>query len=412
MRGRRVNEPVWYRRHKDRSEKFARVLEHDSGTSDDAEFGDELAMVAALRELGTKPAIGDAGRERILNAIKADAPAGMFSDAPAERHTPGPVPVRLMGTATRQRKRKASLLAAATAASIVALGAFGIQIAEDALPGDLLYDFKRTTESISLDLTFSENGRALKLLEIASKRVAEMESLVERDRADGGATADDVAVFDAVLTDFTRTATAASAGVTAYSTQSDGKDLATLHSWAAATTDQLAAIDTGVPAETANRFATSIELVRQIEGRAAALLARMNCYSITSGRADALGVLPAETTCEPPAGEAKQLDVLPRVSSKPATGAPGGSDSTAAQGSGSGDEGSVDAPNASDAVPNETSVPAGQPDPDQVDELPSLPKPSLPGTNRETERSGDDGTTTATKTTQPPLPELPDIGLG
>lgn len=404
-----MNEPVWYRRQKDRSEKFARVLEHDAATSDDAEFGDELAMVAALRELGTQPALDTAGRDRILGAIKADAPAGMFSDASAERHTPGTVPVRVMGTGTRQRKRKASLLAAATAASIVVLGAAGIQIAEDALPGDLLYDFKRTTESISLDLTFSENGKALKLLEIASRRVAEMESLVERDHTDGGATAEDVAVFDAVLTDFTRTATAASAGVTAYSTQSDGKDLEILHSWAAATTDQLVAIDTGVPAEVANRFATSIELVRQIEGRAAALLARMNCYSITSGRADAIGVLPAETTCEPPAGEAQQLDVLPRASSKPATDAPGGS--TEAQGGESGNDGSLDAPDASDAVPHEASAPTAQPDPDQVEELPSLPQPSLPGMNRETDRSGDDGTTTAAKTTPPP-PSLPDVGLG
>ncbi|MQA60810.1 MAG: hypothetical protein GEU86_04805 [Actinophytocola sp.] len=403
-----MNEPVWYRRHRDRSENFARVLEHDASTSDDAEFGDELAMVAALAELGTEPALDTAGRERILNAIKADAPAGMFDDAPAERQTPGPVPVRVMGTATRQRKRKASLLAAATAASIVALGAFGIQIAEDALPGDLLYDVKRTTESLSLDLTFSENDKALKLLEIASRRVAEMESLVERDRTDGGATADDVAVFDAVLTDFTRTATAASAGVTAYSTQSDGKDLATLHSWAAATTDQLVAIDTGVPAEAANRFATSIELVRQIEGRAAALLARMHCYSITSGRADALGVLPAETTCNPSADEAQQLDVLPRVSSEPATAAPRGT--TAAQGGKTSKEGSLDAPNASDAVPSEASAPGTEPDPDEVNELPGLPKPSLPGVNQETDRSDDDGTTS--ETTTPRLPQLPDIGLG
>lgn len=405
-----MNEPVWYRRHKDRSENFARVLEHDASTSDDAEFGDELAMVAALAELGTEPALDTAGRERILNAIKADAPAGMFDDAPAERQTPGPVPVRVMGSGTRQRKRKASLLAAATAASIVVLGAFGIQIAEDALPGDLLYDVKRTTESLSLDLTFSENDKALKLLEIASRRVAEMESLVERDRTDGGATAEDVVIFDAVLADFTRTATSASARVTSYATQSDGKDLEILRDWAAATTDQLAAIDTGVPAPAANRFATSREIVRQIEGRADALLARMHCYSITSGRADVLGVLPAETTCKPSADEAKQFDVLPRVSSEPATAAPRGT--TAAQGSETSNKGSVDAPDAPGAVPSEASAPGAEPDPDEVDELPGLPKPSLPGVNRETERSDDDGTTTEAKTTTPRLPQLPDVGLG
>jgi len=309
-----VNEPVWFRQNRDASDRFAAVLDDASGSVHEDEFADELALVGMLQSLGDEPVLEPSRRERMRAALLAEAEATPLALAGKEHDAP--VPIRRMTTVSRRTRRKASLLAAATAAGVVAFGAIGIELAQNALPGDLLYDVKRTTEAISLDLTFSEDGKALKQLEMASTRVAELVALTERDAADGGASVDDVAAYRAVIADLNSTAAAASRSVTTYGPRTDGSDLRTLRDWAHNRVAELQAIQPAVPGGVLPEFESSVDLMGQIEQRAVALLERLSCDQITSGRADRLGALPAEAACA--AVDDQRGDVVqPRASSHP-----------------------------------------------------------------------------------------------
>ena len=67
------------------------------------------------------------------------------------------------------------LAAALAVMLVIVLGGGGVVIASDgALPGDLLYPVKRTTESVRLALTFSDTAKAELHLDFAERRVEEL----------------------------------------------------------------------------------------------------------------------------------------------------------------------------------------------------------------------------------------------
>lgn len=368
------------------------------------EFADELAVVGMLRDLGDEPTLSTSARERMRAAVLAEAQSTPL--ALAERKAGSTVSARRITpvTVSRRTRRKASLAAAATAAGVVAFGALGIELAQTALPGDLLYDVKRTTESISLDLTFSPDGKALKQLEMASTRVAELRALTERDAADGGASLDDVAAYRSVIADLNSTAAAASRGVTAYVPQTDGADLRTLRDWAGEHAAALTALRPAMPEAVVRELEGSVGLIGQIEERALALLDRWQCEQITSGRADRLGALPAEAACQSAEG-VPGVSVEPRASSQPKVvehkSKRAGQDGPRTPSSGTG---------ASSQQPGQ--LDAGAPGDSDDTDPPALNLPELPSED-------DGGPKTDTPTSVPRLPlltELPkldlDLGLG
>ncbi|GAA5104378.1 DUF5667 domain-containing protein [Haloechinothrix salitolerans] len=404
-----MNEPVWYRRDRDRSDRFAQLVD-GADTHDDHEFADELAVVSALRELGSQPALDKSGRDRILAAIEAKSATAVVDDSTDTAHESAtgdasePVPTHTIqhaDTIKHRQKRKASLLAAATAASIVAAGALGIELSQTAIPGDLLYDLKRTTESIALDLTFSEEGRARKHIEIASTRIDELTALVERDDADGGVTADEVTDYRSTLIDFDRSAIIASRVITDNAAEKDDRrDLTMLRDWAMRAGDRMATLRTSIPDSVTNRFSRSSELVRGIEDRAVALLGRSHCATIVSDESDIIGVLPATGQCDATEGGREQVAVQPKASTA----------STKAEKSG---------PDAASPLPA-TTAPAPDLDPtgrtsapkdtsdDTTDEpltVPELPEPSLPGTD-------DEQIEESSEASSPGIPLLPELGIG
>lgn len=394
-----MNEPVWFRQNRDASDRFAAVLDDASSSAHQDEFADELALVGMLQSLGDEPALEPSRRERMRAALLAEAEATPLALAEKSATVASTaVAARRIGSVSRRTRRKASLLAAATAAGVVAFGAIGIELAQNALPGDLLYDVKRTTEAISLDLTFSEDGKALKQLEMASTRVDELAALTERDAADGGASVDDVAAYRAVIADLNSTAAAASRSVTTYGPRTDGSDLRTLRDWAHDRVAELRAIQPAVPGAVLPEFKSSVDLMGQIEQRAVALLERLSCEQITSGRADRLGALPAETPCaavDDPRGDVVQ----PRASTRPKVvednSTRTGDQDQQAPATGSGD-------GAGDGTATDPG--AGQPTGAQP---PALDVPDLPDTVDEPKAG--------TPTTAPALPlltELPEIDLG
>ncbi|MGH3433100.1 MAG: DUF5667 domain-containing protein, partial [Thermocrispum sp.] len=72
-----MNEPVWFRQNRDASDRFAALLEHaGDGRADDpaaAEFGDELAVVGMLRDLGAEATLTDSTRDRMRAAVLSEA---------------------------------------------------------------------------------------------------------------------------------------------------------------------------------------------------------------------------------------------------------------------------------------------------------------------------------------------------
>ncbi|MGH3518467.1 MAG: DUF5667 domain-containing protein [Haloechinothrix sp.] len=292
-----MNEP-WYRRSRDRSERFARALERGATHHDDAEFGTELAVVSALRQLAAEPTADSATRERIRERVLA-----------GEISAPTPHP-REAGGAPRPPRAHRGILITATAAGFLGLGLLSIQLSENALPGDFLYDIKRTTEAISLDLTFTDGDKAVKHLELASVRVGELEALVAEHDAEGAGGAEDPAVYRSLLDDFDDAARNGSRSVTLLATQTDGKDLSMLGNWAAELAERMTAIKAGMPTEVIGRFDASIDLLGKIERRADALAGRMSCYQITSGAIDELGARPAEGACTASPASYDLLDLL------------------------------------------------------------------------------------------------------
>lgn len=404
-----MNEPVWYRRNRDESDRFARLVD-GADTHDDHEFADELAVVSALRELGSQPALDTSGRDRILAAIEAKSATAVadttedtvdVAETSSSVSEPVPMHPRQSTEALRHRqKRKASLLAAATAASIVAAGALGIELSQTAIPGDLLYDLKRTTESIALDLTFSDEGRARKHIEIATTRIDELTALVERDDADGGVTADEASDYRSLLVDLDRSAITASRVITNNVDESnDRSELTMLRDWAMQAGDRLATLNPSIPDSVANWFGQSTELVRGIEDRAVALLGRTHCTTVVSDESDVIGPLPATGRCDATSGGREQVAVQPKASSE----------STKAEKSGPDVTSPLSQPKAPKLDPtSRTSKPNDSGD-DATDEpltVPELPKPSLPGTD------GDEPVEKSSEASSPGIPLLPELGIG
>lgn len=393
-----MNEPVWFQQGRDRSDRFARALEHGEGEHADAEFSEELALVSALRAAGSETALDQRGKDRIFAAIMAEAPMAESGTRADDARDDAPaVSARRLPVLDKRRKHKASLLAAATAAGIIAFGALGIELARDALPGDFLYDVKRTTESIGLDLTFSEDGKALKYLEIASTRIEELAGLVERHQT-GVVGVDELPVYRAVIVDLDGAAMAASRGITAYAPQSDGQDLRTLQSWASRNHARLAEIRPTIPQAVVNRLDLSIELLRQIDERAQALLQRMNCELITSGDTDQLGALPSDDTCEDQSRQ-QRIPVLPKASSQQNQSGAKGAESSAEPNR---QEASRGAESTDSPAPTTAEAPADAGVPGV--EVPELPEASAPPVERKTNEQ--------TSTPLTLFPRLPVPGVG
>lgn len=56
-------------------------------------------------------------------------------------------------------------------------------VARDTLPGDFLYGFKRASENVQLSLTFNEAQRGVLADQFNQRRLAEIEQLIEQNRA-------------------------------------------------------------------------------------------------------------------------------------------------------------------------------------------------------------------------------------
>ncbi|WP_410638227.1 DUF5667 domain-containing protein [Amycolatopsis sp. lyj-346] len=259
-----------FARERAESERFARALE-PSPVRRDGEFADELALVGALRELGAAGAPDLETRQRIRAEI-----AGRLETAAAT------TPRR------RWRPRTADLVAAALFLFLV-LSGLTLVLSRTALPGDPLYTVKRAGESTALGLTFGEQEKARKHLEFATNRITELGELA----AKGAGEADYRTAYDDFATDLR--AGVARMSATATSDGGGTQALSDVRLWARNQAARLASQP--LPADAAPVFGDVRDLLGKVQERTSGLVARMNCYQITTGASDELGPLPATGEC-------------------------------------------------------------------------------------------------------------------
>ncbi|GAB3137828.1 DUF5667 domain-containing protein [Amycolatopsis sp. NPDC004378] len=252
-------------------DRFARALE-PSPKQRDGEFADELALVGALRELGAAGAPDLETRQRIRAEI-----AGRLETAAA-------TPRR------RWRPRTADLVAAALFLFLV-LSGLTLVLSRNAVPGDALYGVKRAGESTSLGLTFGDEARARKHLEFATNRVTELGEMA----AQGASQAD----YQTAYNDFAADLKAGVAQMATVATSDGGgaQALADVRLWARNQEARLAEQRPTLPASAAPVFDDVRNLLGKVQERTSGLAARMNCYQITTGTSDDLGLLPATGEC-------------------------------------------------------------------------------------------------------------------
>jgi hypothetical protein len=192
-------------------------------------------------------------------------------------------------------RRRAGIVSAAALVMMVALASTGVFLSRDALPGDALYGVKRVAEQVGLALTFDDEARAQRQLELAALRLDELSRLVARNEqaaADANLLAQTISEFGTATSEGSRTLLADEQVVT-----SGG--IGDLQAWAAAQAARLAALRSELPQPVVAQADSSIALLGRVLGRTEALQARADCSEIVSGIVDEVGPLPAVGLCAP-----------------------------------------------------------------------------------------------------------------
>jgi hypothetical protein len=230
--------------------------------------------------------------------------------AMAAVRTPAPPPVSPLrrfltdGVPTPARWRTRLTAGLAGAALTVTALATMVAVAEDARPGDVLYDVKRGTEQTQLALAGDARGQTL--LDLAATRLDEVRSLV-----DDGATAlpaagssssgetvlaagaDPALVVETLETMDAQTAEGAAWLAERAVTTESADPLQLLSSWAASQSDGLADLQDDVPAQAQDDAAASLVLLADIATRVTGLESALDCAAGPAVvGADELGPVP------------------------------------------------------------------------------------------------------------------------
>jgi hypothetical protein len=295
----------------------------ETSQAPDPRLAGELAVVVMLRRNADAVAPDAAARDRMRTTVFARL-------AEPEPVTPEPVTPAPAAPRTRKvtstRGRVAIALAAAFCL-VLALSGMTLFLSRNALPGDPLYGVRRTVESASLGLTMGDDAKGRKHLEFAADRIGDVQRLAVRYPDPANSPVGD---YLTAFADFDSDATAGTVDLTGFATSHGPDALTTLHDWAAQQADRIRQVVPSLPAPVAARAKQSVALLTRITRRVDALAARNNCYTVTSGASDALGVLPATGPCDKAPGSTGGVPASPAGGSRfspssPATAGRGGS---------------------------------------------------------------------------------------
>lgn len=358
-------------------ERFARAVDSGVREVSDHTRERELAIVAALREAGEAAAPTgdevDRMHSRVMTGITSvDRDRGGDSQV-----TPQVTPMPSRGGAGRRGGRHAKpaspaaearshmmVAAAAALCLLMSLSGMSMLLSRDAVPGDALYAFKRSTESAELGMTFSDQSKALKHLEFATARIDEIEQMAAATDA-GGSWDSGTAQLLAALNDFDADTITGTRLLTRVATAGDVGMLSSLEGWADQQQERLDDMRAALPADADGRITSSVGLLDEVAQRAGALQDRAGCQSITSGASDSLGPLPTEDSNSCGSGDLDDAASAEPLAPAPETAAPA-------------------TPDGSEAAPSTTPVPEEQ----ESDERPGLPD-LFPDSDRQEDRLDD-----------------------
>lgn len=271
--------------------------------------GDTQESAATSRVLGdVSGSAGGRGAGRAghtARATRTSGPGRRSGEHTDRRSRPGDArPAR--GVEGRRRGRSGRILVNAVTATCVVmlLGALTVVLGRGALPGEMLYGVKRSSESVEMALTGGQEAKARKHLDFAGLRLEEVSGLVERGSATAagprpaaaGLDPADAALVGDNLRAFDEQARAGSRMMLPLSGRANGPDPEELASWAREQTARLDTLSPSLNGDDRAAAASSKSLMDRMSTRASALDERGACDEVSTGE-DELGPLPSSARC-------------------------------------------------------------------------------------------------------------------
>src|SRR5690606_6387898 len=234
----------------------------------------DAELTAPLGRLDEREDVDPSAETALMEPVAADAPGGGEPDqetlvepiplhgrrARRARHTLGG---RTKRSAPAGLRGRVVFVGAAAAAAMLAIASGGVLASSNALPGDTLYPVKRVAESAGVALTFDEESRARRHLQIAATRLSEVEQLArnaERPPAPE--------VFTSAMDDFDE-ATNEGSQLLLSAAEQDQAAAEDLRRWAAEQSDKLEKLEPELPPSA--DADTSRQLLERLLGRTTSL---------------------------------------------------------------------------------------------------------------------------------------------
>ena len=254
-----------------RAEEFADAVDParggTGGRSSAAAAGPLLEMVEALRSVPEASAPRPEFTVELRQRLLAEAATVLVAAAPVRVVEPG-------GAVTvphRHTRRPGRVVAAASAFVVVGGTAGMATAAQSALPGEALYPVKRALEGAELRLSTSDAGRGRKLLEQATSRLEELDSLLPATGS-GAATASVAARLPGTVRAFTSQAVEGSGlMLDAFEDDRDPDIVDDLRTFTATSVDSLSGLAAVAPSEVGEELAAAAAAMQSVDETAVEL---------------------------------------------------------------------------------------------------------------------------------------------
>lgn len=210
------------------------------------------------------------------------------------------------GRGARRRTRSGRILSNVVtgACAVLLLGALTVVLSRGALPGEMLYGVKRSSESVEMGLTGGQEAKGRKHLDFAALRLSEVGQLVERGSTTAagsgpvaaGLDPADAALVSENLRDFNEQAQAGSRLMLPLTGQPGGPTRGELAQWAQERSTQLDTLSPSLSGDDRVAASSSKQLLTRLSSRFTDLDKRRSCPEVSTG-SDELGPLPSSARC-------------------------------------------------------------------------------------------------------------------
>lgn len=239
-----------------RAQHFHALVEDSSaGGARLPEYAELLELVGALRAVPTPvadPAFVADLRERLVAEAESVLVAAAADQDDVDAR------LRLPSTTPRVRRRRRRLAAVVSGVALVGASATVAVAAQTALPGDGLYPVKRGIESAHAELTFDRADRGRVLLDNASTRLDEAQTL-SREHADPARVSDALSAFTQQAID------GSDLLVADYEATGDRSSVVTVRTFTVTSMNRLDALESEVPHQSLDQLRQAAQALDQVQ---------------------------------------------------------------------------------------------------------------------------------------------------